>query len=184
MLHIRPALLAITFGASMAATAVLAADPVPVLNKMPNAGENHAPVINGVQPNGIPVPNTNPLNLNADQQKEAKGLRKEQADHFQVINGLERQLEALSSAEVFDNEKAQNIAKQIADATEAHLVLHAKNTHHFYNTLSAEQKKQFQAFEDRRHKMQDNMKNRSLMRPPVGAKMGKPNSASGTAPSE
>ena len=183
-LQIRYALLTLTLGASLAATTVLAADPAPILNKTSGAEAVHAPMAKSVKPDGIPVPNTNPLNLNPAQQKEAMALRKEQADHFQTINGLERQLQALSSADTFDNEKAQNIAKQIAETTQAHLVLHAKNTHHFYNTLSPEQKKQFQAFEERRHKMRDTMRNRQPLRPPVGAQMSKPKAAAGAVSSE
>jgi Spy/CpxP family protein refolding chaperone len=174
-LQIRYALLTLTLGASLAATTVLAADPTPALKKAPGAGEIQSPMAKKVLPDGIPVPNTNPLNLNLDQQKEAMSLRKGQADHFQTINGLERQLQSMSTADTFDNEKVEQLVKQITDTTQAYLILHAKNTHHFYSTLSPEQKKQFQAFEERRHKMQDNMRNRQPMRPPVGAKMSKPN---------
>lgn len=185
MTTFRHAVLALSLcGGLLTAAGVSAAD-APAAAKSgvesPAAGQAQPPAAQGVQADKLPKQNANPLNLNPAQQQELAALRKEQVEHLQKVAGLERQLQDIAAADTFDKDKAEAIAKQVAEVTRVHLVAHAQHTNAFYVSLSAEQKKQFQAFEERRRKMQDRMMAGGHPARPMGKPANKPVPPQGSA---
>ena len=173
MMQFRNVLLSLgLLGGLVLGSAVFADDkPTPSPGVVPAANNQPQPtgVSSGAPPSGQTVkPNTNPLNLDPEQQKALAALRQEQMAAMHKLSEMRSQLMDISYSDTYDQAKIDEIANNIAEASKKDMVEHAKHANAFYASLSPEQKKTFKEFESRRQKMQGKMMSggQPMHRPP------------------